>query len=134
MIVIDASSLAKYILREENWKTVRDHLATEPYSLDLALAEVSNAIWKHHVLYRRISSSEASLMFGALKKLRADVVVFESFEVYLQGALEIASREKIPVYDALYLVQAEKYGNFVTSDEIQREIGKKMGINVEYVG
>lgn len=66
MIVIDASSLAKYILREENWELVRKHLAGEPCCLDLALAEVSNTIWKHQV-YGSISGGEASLMIDALK-------------------------------------------------------------------
>ncbi len=51
VIVIDASSLAKYILREKNWRDVRDHLVDEVFSLNLALAEVSNAVWKHNVLY-----------------------------------------------------------------------------------
>lgn len=59
MIVIDASSLTKYILREENWRRVREYLLDDPYSLTLALAEVSNAIWKHHVLYRRISKKRS---------------------------------------------------------------------------
>ncbi|RZN35149.1 MAG: PIN domain-containing protein [Methanophagales archaeon ANME-1-THS] len=116
MIVIDASSLAHYNLREENWATVRDHLATELYSLDLAVAEVSNAIWKHQVFYRRNTHEQALLMVAAVQKLRADVVVFESVEVYLHGALELASSEQIPVYDALYLVQVDTYGNFGTSD------------------
>ncbi len=32
MIVIDASSLAKYILREENWERVRHNLVDGPLS------------------------------------------------------------------------------------------------------
>ncbi|MEM2934318.1 MAG: hypothetical protein QXL78_05265 [Methanocellales archaeon] len=72
------------------------------------------------MLYGRSSSDR--LTFNALKKLRADVVVFESFEVYLQGAFafEIAKRRRFTVHDALYLVGAEKYGSLVTGDEFQR--------------
>ncbi|MDN5319817.1 MAG: hypothetical protein PWP49_237 [Thermococcaceae archaeon] len=133
MIVIDASSLAKYILREENWERVRESLLNEPYSLTLALAEVSNAIWKHHVLYKVISNREAEIMIEALKKLKEDVVIFEPFEEYLKDAMEIAVSEKIPVYDALYLAQAKKYGSLLTSDEKQWEIAKKLEIKAEYV-
>ena len=117
MIVIDASSIAKYILREENWED-------EPYSLTLALAEVSNAIWKHHVLYKEISYEDAKTMFNALEKLK-DVVIFESFENYLKEAMKISIKEKITIYDALYLAQAKKFSSLLTSDEKQWKVAKK---------
>ncbi len=131
-MVIDASSLAKYILRENNWEKVREYLVDESYSLTLALAEVSNAVWKHHVIYREISHEEAKIMFDALKKLK-DVVVFEPFESYLDDALEISLEERITVYDALYLAQAKKLGNLLTSDEKQWKVAKRIGIDAEFV-
>ena len=132
MIVIDASSLAKYILREENWEKVREYLLDEPYSLTLALAEVSNAIWKHYVLYKEISDEDAKTMFNALKKLK-DVVIFEPFENYLEDAVRISIEEKITIYDALYLAQAKKIGSLLTSDEKQWKIAKKIGIDAEFI-
>jgi len=132
VIVIDASSLAKYILREENWKKVREYLLNEPYSLTLTLAEVSNAIWKHHVLYKEISDEDAKTMFTALKKLK-DVVIFEPFENYLKEAMKISIEEEITIYDALYLAQAKKFRCLLTSDEKQWKVAKKMGINVEFM-
>ncbi|USS41037.1 type II toxin-antitoxin system VapC family toxin [Thermococcus aggregans] len=134
MIAIDASSLAKYILREKNWKEVRGYLLNDPHSLTLALAEVSNAIWKHHVLYGVVSDKEAEIMFKALKRLKEDVVIFEPFESYLEDAMRISIKERIPIYDALYLSQAKKYDSLLTSDERQWEIAKKLGIKAEYVG
>lgn len=133
MIVIDASAIVKYVLREGHWEQVRDHLTLEPCSLDLALAEVSNAIWKHQVIYGRISSREATLLFEALQKLGADVLVLESLEGYLRGATEIAVKEKLTIYDALYIVQAQKYGHFVTSDDLQRKIAVKLGLDVVFI-
>ena len=133
MTVIDASAIAKYILREENWEQVRDYLVAEPRSLDLALAEVANAIWKHQVIYRKISSRETVLLNDALQKLGADVLVLESFAGYLRGATEIAMTEKLTIYDALYIVQAQKYDHFVTSDEPQRKIAVKLGLDVAYI-
>jgi predicted nucleic acid-binding protein len=133
VIVIDASAIAKYVLREGHWEQVRDHLKPEPCSLDLALAEVANAIWKHQVIYGRISSREATLLFEALQKLGADVLVLESFEGYLRGATEIAVKEKLTIYDALYIVQAQKYGHFVTSDDLQRKIAVKLGLDVVFI-
>lgn len=133
MIVIDASAIAKYVLKEEHWEQVRDYLTAEPRSLDLALAEVSNAIWKHQVIYRKISSSEATVIFKVLQKLGADVLILESFAGYLRGATEIAVKEKLTIYDALYIVQAQRYGHFVTSDDFQRKIAVKLGLDVVFI-
>ncbi|MCK4734608.1 MAG: type II toxin-antitoxin system VapC family toxin [Methanophagales archaeon] len=133
MIVIDASAIAKYVLKEEHWEQVRDYLTAEPRSLDLALAEVSNAIWKHQVIYRKISSSEATVLFKVLQKLGADVLILESFAGYLRGATEIAVKEKLTIYDALYIVQAQRYGHFVTSDDFQRKIAVKLGLDVVFI-
>lgn len=132
MIVIDASSLAKYILREDNWKKIREYLEDEVYSLNLALVEISNAIWKHHVLYGRISREEALVAFEAVKILK-DIVIFESFENHLDNAMEISNDNKIPIYDALYISQAHKHGKIITSDKLQRDIADKMEIEVEYI-
>jgi len=130
--VIDASSLAKYILREDNWEEIRKYLEDEVYSLNLALIEISNAIWKHHVLYTRISKEEAMVAFEAAKILK-DVIIFESFENHLGNAMKISSENKIPVYDALYISQAHKHGKMVTSDKLQRDVAHKMKIEVEYI-
>ncbi len=132
MIAIDASPLAKYVLREENWREVRNHLLNEPCSLNLALAEVSNAIWKHSVLYGRISREQANKMFKALEKL-GEVVTFEPFEKYLENAVKIAMDRNITVYDALYIAQAKKIGKLLTSDDKQRKIAEKLGIDVIFI-
>jgi len=116
MIVIDATSLARYILREDNREKIRDYLAGKSYSLTLVMAKVSNAIWKHYVLYEVISSEGAETIFNALKKLK-DVVVFEHFEKHLDDAIKISLEKKISVYDALYLAQAKVFGSLLTSDE-----------------
>lgn len=132
MIVIDASSLAKYILRERNWKSVRNYLLEESFSLNLALAEISNAIWKHSVLYDKILREQADKMFKALEKLR-EVVIFEPFEKYLDNSVKIALNSGITVYDALYIAQAEKIGRLLTSDEKQKKVAEKLGIDVVFV-
>ena len=132
MIAIDASSLAKYILREENWEEVRKYLLKESCSLNLALAEVSNAIWKHSMLYGKVSKKQANKMFKALEKLR-DVVILEPFEKYLGNAVKIAVDKKITVYDALYIAQAKVIGKLLTSDDRQRKIAKELGIDVIFI-
>ncbi len=132
MIVIDASSLAKYILKEYNWRTIRKYFEGEIHSLNLALVEISNAIWKHYTLYHEFNEKEAMLAFKAMKLLK-DIVIFETFENYLEDAIKISNKYKIPIYDALYISQARKYGRIITSDKLQKDVASKMNIIVEYI-
>jgi predicted nucleic acid-binding protein len=48
VIVVDASALAKYLLREEGWEEVSRYVRTmRPlYSLEHVLKEVTNAVWR----------------------------------------------------------------------------------------
>jgi predicted nucleic acid-binding protein len=45
VIVIDASALAKFILREEGWERVYRILSTRVISVDHIVKEVTNTIW-----------------------------------------------------------------------------------------
>ena len=42
-------------------------------------------------------------------------------------------KEKLTIYEALNLVQAQKYGYFVTSDDLQRKIAVKLGLDVVFL-
>ncbi|WP_258084426.1 type II toxin-antitoxin system VapC family toxin [Thermococcus thermotolerans] len=132
MIAIDASVLAKYILLEPGWEQVEELLLKDVISLDYALVEVSNALWKHHVLYGRISREEFERRSRVIDAI-PNVVVLENGVEYLPPARGIALEHKITVYDALYIAQALKYGKLATSDEKQGEIAKKLGIEVFYL-
>ena len=45
-MVVDSSALAKYMLREEGWEDVEKRLERGAVTLDLAVKEVLNALWK----------------------------------------------------------------------------------------
>jgi predicted nucleic acid-binding protein len=44
VIVIDASILAKFVLREENWEKVYEILSKETISVDHVVKEVANTM------------------------------------------------------------------------------------------
>jgi predicted nucleic acid-binding protein len=44
VFVIDSSTIAKFLLKEEEWRKVKEIIIEKPYTLDLALKEVANAI------------------------------------------------------------------------------------------
>jgi predicted nucleic acid-binding protein len=107
VIVIDASALAKFILREENWGKVYEILSTEVISVDHVVKEAANTIWKHYSIYKACSLDVAIKRFQLLKKIiDEELVSLESELKYLDKAFEIATQNNIPVYDALYIAQA----------------------------
>lgn len=132
MIVIDASALAKYILHEEGWEEVSRYVRKmKPlYSIDHVLKEVVNAVWKH-TMKNIILPEIAIQLYGSLEKLaKSQVIVLEDELTYMRRAVEIALRYGITIYDALYIAQAEKYGELLTSDEKQGSIARGLGIRL----
>ena len=122
MIVIDASALAKVVLQEEGWESVP--LTSKTATLDYALIETLNAIWKA-VVQKRLDKEDAKERTEALKYFGKSLLLFEARN-YLKRGLEIALGEKITVYDALYIALAEELrAEFYTSDVRQFEASKK---------
>ena len=106
MIVIDASTLAKFVLREENWGRVYELLSTEVISVDHVVKEVANTIWKYYTTYKACPLDVAIKRFQLLRKIiDEELVSLESELKYLDKAFEIATQNNIPVYDALYIAQ-----------------------------
>jgi len=77
------------------------------YTVDIALAECLNAIWKHTNLLKDLSPKEASLAIEDLTKLYDDLVIAPTRELKDQ-AMHIAITQNIPVYDALFIAAAQK--------------------------
>lgn len=134
MIVIDSSTLAKYLLKELDYNVIEQHLVEEVYSIDHMIKEVANAIWKHAILYKRILPHDARELYRALSMiLEGGLIVIEPQENYLHQAFEIALNHEITIYDALYIAQAKaKNSKLLTSDKVQAAIAKKLGIDLLY--
>ncbi len=134
--MIDASTVAKYILREENWLEVEEYLLKDRVlSLDIMLKEVLNAIWKHHVLLRNIGPEIAYSKKNILQRLiKESVIEIEDQRNYLDEAFDPAVKEKITIYDSLYIVQALRNElKLLTSDERQAEITKKYNVETIFI-
>ena len=134
MIVIDASSLAKYILKEENWIKVEEYLLREVCSIDHIVKEVVNSIWKHIVIFRRFSLEEGKTAYQLLNKIIDEgLILIEDERNYIDEALDIAIKNLITIYDSLYIAQALKYGELLTSDSKQAGVARKLGVKVHYI-
>ena len=131
--MVDASALAKYLLREEGWRSVERYLERGVYSVSYVVKEVANAVWKHSVVHGRIDASLALELYRVLKMLIGDVVVLEPQENYLDEAVRIAFENSVTVYDALYIAQALSKGELLTADTRQARVARMLGVVVHEV-
>jgi len=134
VIVIDTSTLIKYLLKEEGWEKVSEFLRNsgDLVSLEMALIEGANAVWKRYSLYRDISIETAQRILDYLHATKG-IILYENPLQYLSEGEKIALEHKITVYDALYIAQALKHGKLATSDEKQGKTAEKLGVEVFYL-
>jgi len=129
VIVIDASALAKFILKEEGWERVADFLKAGTISVDHVMKETVNAIWKR-LIQREISFEDAKSMFEAMKEILNKAVVIENEMNYINEAFEISIKRNITIYDSLYIALAKKKKlELLTSDEIQTQTASLEGVH-----
>ncbi len=130
MIVVDASALAAFILREEGWRRLAKYLA-DAIAPDHVVKEVANAVWRAARLRGLLSEEEAWRAYALLHRMIGKNLVLEPKLKYLDKALEIMAR-RVTVYDAIYLALAlEKELPLLTLDEEQRRAAEALGIRVK---
>jgi len=134
--VADTSAFVKYVLHEDGWDRVAFYVrGMKPIcSVDHAVKEVGNALWKHSV--RKIIDSDTAIkLFQAfLRLIETGVIILEPELKYVQQALEIALREGITLYDALYISQAERLrALMITCDRKQAEIATRLGVQTHLI-
>ena len=118
-LVVDSSVVAKWVLPEPDTPQAKRLLAHAAASgdqlvlLDLAFAEVANAIWSRQ-RRKPISPDDARQALAALLSLPVRV---EIASTRLSSALEIAMQYDRAVYDALFVALAIDLGaRAVTAD------------------
>ena len=126
MIVTDASVIIKYIMREPGWETARDVFTEGAITVELAIKETMNALWRM-ILMNKINTSNALKILMALYSL-VDVV---DQRPYYEKALEIAVEKRITIYDAIYIALAKQLGvKLATADRSQANAAREMNIDV----
>jgi predicted nucleic acid-binding protein len=122
VIVIDASVLVKFILKEEGWNKIADFLKAGTISVDLVIKETVNAIWKR-VMRKEISLEDAKRMFEAMKGILNKAVIIENEMDHIDEAFKISIKQNITVYDSLYIALAKKKKlELLTADEMQAQV------------
>ena len=124
--MIDASSLAKYVNREEGWEIVEEYLLDGCVTVELAVKEVLNSIWKRVMRGDLDKESGLSLCRTFIENIM--VRIYPQEELYFD-AIEISLRNDVTIYDSLYISLAKKLDTpLITSDVKQSNIAKREGI------
>lgn len=118
--VVDSSVAAKWVLPEADSAQALRLVSEVALAggqlilLDLAMAEITNAIWKR--LHRGLASVAEARQF--LDELLRSPVKLEPANRLLRPALEIAARYSRSIYDALFVALAQDLDlPGVTADE-----------------
>jgi len=129
--VIDSSSLVKFFSREKGWEKVAEVMTEGVMTLDLAIKEVASALWKK-VLRGEMKEEVAINILSDL--IKREAMLFVKQDDYLIEGFKIANRNKITVYDSLFIALA-KLNSFelVTSDKKQYEIAAKEGLEARLI-
>jgi len=127
--VIDASIYASVAVKDEFYEKSRRFLLNSRslgcVTLDLALIEACNVLWKHVYLLKRIPIDSYGSIAENLKNIfeKSVAKVFNVIDV-VDDALKIAVSYGITVYDSAYLALAEKLGYKLIS--FDKELEKKL--------
>jgi len=128
---IDSSAIIKYVNRERNWESAARALSEGCVSLELAVKETGNSLWKR-TRKGELSDRQAKQLFSEFVESRPFTLADQA-ELYVP-AIEIATSLALPLYDALFLALAKARGlPLVTSDSSQAEAAKNLGLGVQFI-
>lgn len=128
MRVVDASVLAAFTRKEPGWERLAG-VVKMCVTVDLAVKEVLNTIWRDYYVRRTISLDTAMRLQQVLSSMIGINILVEPEDKYVLRAFEIALKTGTTVYDALYIALAvEKNTPLVTLDEKQAKAAETLGV------
>lgn len=131
MKVIDSSTVAKYVNREPNWEAAAKALGETCVSLELAMKETGNSLWKR-ARRGEISYKQAGQAFSEFAAARPFTLAGQE-ELY-GSAFEISATLGLALYDSLFLALAKEKGlPLLTSDSVQAEAARKLGLGLQFI-
>jgi predicted nucleic acid-binding protein len=110
MYFFDASAIINLVKREYLKPFI------DGATLDLAIYESLNAIWKEYLLLHRLDDETVKRLLSVLRGIFS-VVSIASISGYEYEVFELAVKEKLTVYDAAYLYYAAKNKLILVTDD-----------------
>ncbi len=113
--LFDASS-ALGIVVEKGKGALR--LLENNYILDLTLYEIGNALWRMHVLLKKLSAEDARSLMEVMMDLAGRMKKIAIAELNPAKTMELAMGERITFYDAAYVAMAKLRGLTLVTDDV----------------
>jgi len=130
VIVVDATAIIAFFLREEDWLKLSEYMSTT-ISLDHVIKEFYNAVWKALHLRKVVSINEAMRIIQLFKEYLERNMILEDERNYMDSAFKIAVESKLTVYDSLYIALAQSiHKPLLSLDEKQRTVAQKYDVEV----
>jgi predicted nucleic acid-binding protein len=134
MMILDASFIVKLFVEEPGSELAENYLdellrsGEEITTVDIALAEYLNALWKHAKIAKDLEEND-------LREAVSDLLTFWS-RLEIISTRDLASEttrlsleDEVPIYDALYIAAAIKHRTgLATFDEKLRSVARKHGV------
>lgn len=121
--MLDSNILIKLVVAEKGSDKARVSIRKflgegyDLYTVDIALSEGLNAIWKHVKVHKDLNPEHARAAVTDLVEIYGKLRVLATREL-CEEALERALASDVTVYDALYMAAAEKLrGQLYTADQ-----------------
>ncbi|MGB9816426.1 MAG: type II toxin-antitoxin system VapC family toxin [Desulfurococcaceae archaeon] len=130
MIVVDASAVVAFFLREEGWENLKPYMK-RGFSVDHVVKEFYNAVWKAMYLFKTLDHESMQKVLELFNSYIENNLILEPGEKYIDKALNIALKAGITIYDSLYTALAlDKKTPLLTLDRKQRDTALKLGIKI----
>ena len=130
MIVVDASAVIAFFLREEGWEGLSPYMK-QTISIDHMVKEFYNAVWKATYLLKTLDRESARAVIELFNTYLEKNVTIEPELKYVDEAFSIALERGVPIYDALYIALAVgKKMPLLTLDRKQRSAALEQGVRV----
>jgi len=130
-VVLDASILVKLAVREPGSDQVEEAILAIPDESELIVVETSyaeclNARWKKTTLSKELSVAQMREALSILAGYFDRVSVTPTRDI-AEEALSIGIKNRLPVYDSLYIADASRRGGVLyTADKEMHEVAARL--------
>ena len=122
---------SKIFSKEEGWEKVDQIIEEGVINPDLSVKEVANALWKKILMGEMNEDFAIKILYDLLKR---EAIIIVNQDEYLIEAFKTANRNKITIYEFLFISLAKSINlELVTSDIKQYEIAKNEGVNAHLI-
>ncbi|MCL7387040.1 MAG: type II toxin-antitoxin system VapC family toxin [Thaumarchaeota archaeon] len=133
-MILDASFIVKLFVEEPGSELAENYLdellrsGEEATTVDIALAECLNALWKHAKIVKDLEEKDLREAVSDLLSFWSHLEIISTRDLASE-ATRLSLEDEVPIYDALYIAAAiKRRTGLATFDEKLRSVARKHGV------